>query len=84
MHALIRQSVRPYVCSSCRSGLRLSSARALTSQASASRPDIYDVVCVGGGPAGLSLLAALREYSPFFLPFLFELDWILQLIEVDG
>ena len=25
-------------------------------------PDIYDVVCVGGGPAGLSLLAGLREY----------------------
>ncbi|KAG7150313.1 hypothetical protein HYQ46_000753 [Verticillium longisporum] len=29
--------------------------------AAASNPDIYDVVCVGGGPAGLSLLAALRS-----------------------
>lgn len=24
------------------------------------KPDIYDVVCVGGGPAGLSLVNALR------------------------
>ena len=24
-------------------------------------PEIYDVVCVGGGPAGLSLLSALRK-----------------------
>lgn len=29
------------------------------------KPDIYDVVCVGGGPAGLSLLTALRMSSPF-------------------
>ncbi|OCL10428.1 ubiquinone biosynthesis monooxygenase COQ6 [Glonium stellatum] len=28
--------------------------------ASTSAPEIYDVVCVGGGPAGLSLLAGLR------------------------
>ncbi|KAF2634910.1 ubiquinone biosynthesis hydrox [Massarina eburnea CBS 473.64] len=27
---------------------------------SAETPDIYDVVCVGGGPAGLSLLAGLK------------------------
>jgi hypothetical protein len=27
---------------------------------SADAPEIYDVVCVGGGPAGLSLLAALK------------------------
>lgn len=26
-------------------------------------PEIYDVVCVGGGPAGLSLLSALRMYK---------------------
>ena len=25
------------------------------------QPDLYDVVCVGGGPAGLSLLSALRS-----------------------
>lgn len=27
---------------------------------SASAPEVYDVVCVGGGPAGLSLLAGLK------------------------
>jgi ubiquinone biosynthesis monooxygenase Coq6 len=27
---------------------------------SADAPDVYDVVCVGGGPAGLSLLAGLK------------------------
>lgn len=28
----------------------------------ASTPEIYDVVCIGGGPAGLSLLSALRSH----------------------
>ena len=27
------------------------------------RPEIYDVVCVGGGPAGLTLLTAIRKAS---------------------
>ncbi|KAF2085648.1 ubiquinone biosynthesis monooxygenase COQ6 [Saccharata proteae CBS 121410] len=31
------------------------------STSAASKPDIYDVVCVGGGPAGLSLLNGLRS-----------------------
>ncbi|SPQ18584.1 822565e6-923b-4967-acae-e98ff35701f2 [Thermothielavioides terrestris] len=31
-----------------------------TYASAAAQPDIYDVVCVGGGPAGLSLLTALR------------------------
>ncbi len=35
--------------------------RHLYATAAAKRPEIFDVVCVGGGPAGLSLLAALRE-----------------------
>ncbi|KAL8830503.1 MAG: hypothetical protein Q9170_005706 [Blastenia crenularia] len=35
-------------------------ARAYASSAR-QRPDIYDVVCVGGGPAGLTLLTALRS-----------------------
>lgn len=28
--------------------------------ASADAPEVYDVVCVGGGPAGLSLLSGLK------------------------
>ena len=28
--------------------------------ATVASPDVYDVVCIGGGPAGLSLLTALR------------------------
>ncbi|KAF2649316.1 ubiquinone biosynthesis hydrox [Lophiostoma macrostomum CBS 122681] len=34
--------------------------RCYTSPAATATPEIYDVVCVGGGPAGLSLLAGLR------------------------
>jgi ubiquinone biosynthesis monooxygenase Coq6 len=34
--------------------------RRCASSATASTPEIYDVVCVGGGPAGLSLLTGLR------------------------
>ncbi|TLD24602.1 ubiquinone biosynthesis hydrox [Venturia nashicola] len=33
---------------------------ASSSRRLAGQPDLYDVVCVGGGPAGLSLLAGLR------------------------
>ncbi|KAF7560845.1 hypothetical protein G7046_g3298 [Stylonectria norvegica] len=44
-----------YVCRSC---VRQSQAQ-LRRLYSTSR-DIYDVICVGGGPAGLSLLTALR------------------------
>lgn len=32
---------------------------ASSSRRLAGQPDLYDVVCVGGGPAGLSLLAGL-------------------------
>lgn len=32
-------------------------------------PEIYDVVCVGGGPAGLSLLAGLRGCFSCFSSF---------------
>jgi ubiquinone biosynthesis monooxygenase Coq6 len=40
-------------------GVRVRLQRRFASSSSAS-PEIYDVVCVGGGPAGLSLLAGLR------------------------
>ena len=34
--------------------------RCYTSPTATATPEIYDVVCVGGGPAGLSLLTGLR------------------------
>ena len=34
----------------------------LRKYATAASADIYDVAVVGGGPAGLSLLTALRKY----------------------
>lgn len=56
----VRQSrlLDGYVCSTCTRHLRR--PRRSYATAAALKPDIYDVVCVGGGPAGLSLLAALR------------------------
>lgn len=59
MRLLTQATLRAYVCPSCRSGIG-SARRRLATQAGRT-PDIYDVVCVGGGPAGLGLLAALRE-----------------------
>lgn len=50
--------MRPaFVCRRCSAQIRRQSRRTYSTTAS---PDIYDVVCVGGGPAGLSLLTALR------------------------
>ncbi|KAL2820234.1 hypothetical protein BDW59DRAFT_117948 [Aspergillus cavernicola] len=49
--------LRPYVCPSCRTA-RFSKRRFGSKPAPVT--DIYDVICVGGGPAGLALLAALR------------------------
>lgn len=52
-----------FVCRRCTSQLRPRLPRSY-STASFAEPDIYDVVCVGGGPAGLSLLTALRTPTP--------------------
>ncbi|KAI9728832.1 MAG: putative ubiquinone biosynthesis monooxygenase [Cirrosporium novae-zelandiae] len=58
------QKFRPILRSSylCRSCARLVVGRNQPRFAStaAKAPEIYDVVCVGGGPAGLSLMTALR------------------------
>ncbi|KAK4034789.1 hypothetical protein C8A01DRAFT_18464 [Parachaetomium inaequale] len=56
MDAAIRRR-GAYVCRSCTRSLQRQLRRTYSS---AAQPDIYDVVCVGGGPAGLSLLTALR------------------------
>lgn len=53
--SLMTPGARPFVCSSCARSLRTRRRRYATAQA----PEIYDVVCVGGGPAGLGLLTAL-------------------------
>ncbi|KAH8602549.1 putative ubiquinone biosynthesis monooxygenase coq6 [Bisporella sp. PMI_857] len=54
------QGIGSYVCRNCtrQLGRRRRQYATITST-----PEIYDVVCVGGGPAGLSLLAALRSSS---------------------
>ncbi|KAL2134132.1 hypothetical protein VTI74DRAFT_955 [Chaetomium olivicolor] len=57
MDAVLR-SRGAYVCRSCTQSFQRQLRRAYAS--AAAQPDIYDVVCVGGGPAGLSLLTALR------------------------
>ncbi|EHA57321.1 hypothetical protein MGG_11732 [Pyricularia oryzae 70-15] len=58
---LSRPSTTRYICRRCNDVVKRSrtAARSYASSAGA-KPDIYDVVCVGGGPAGLSLLTALR------------------------
>ncbi|RDW94205.1 putative ubiquinone biosynthesis monooxgenase (Coq6) [Aspergillus mulundensis] len=58
MRPISTSALRPYVCPSCRYA-RVSNRRRFGSKP-APVTDIYDVVCVGGGPAGLALLAALR------------------------
>jgi ubiquinone biosynthesis monooxygenase Coq6 len=46
-----------YICRGCTRQLSRQKRRYATAQP---HHEVYDVVCVGGGPAGLSLLAALR------------------------
>ncbi|KAI8303972.1 Ubiquinone biosynthesis monooxygenase COQ6 [Colletotrichum sp. SAR11_240] len=62
--AASRALLRPrFVCKTCTRRFQSQGRRSYASasaSSSASEPDIYDVVCVGGGPAGLSLLTALR------------------------
>lgn len=54
-----------YVCQSC---TRFLWTRRHYATAVPETPEIFDVVCVGGGPAGLSLLTALRMISDGLQP----------------
>ncbi|KAH6606464.1 ubiquinone biosynthesis monooxygenase coq6 [Trichoderma cornu-damae] len=49
-----------FICRSCSRQVRSSSSYRRSYATTSSSQDIYDVVCIGGGPAGLSLLTALR------------------------
>ncbi|KAK0733967.1 hypothetical protein B0T26DRAFT_686605 [Lasiosphaeria miniovina] len=66
MDVVVKRRAAAFVCRSCtrRSQKQLQLQPRLRLRRSYSSappgPDIYDVVCVGGGPAGLSLLTALR------------------------
>ncbi|KAL6245070.1 putative ubiquinone biosynthesis monooxygenase [Rhinocladiella similis] len=50
-----------FICVQCRKSLTSLKRRRLQSTTASSTPEIYDVVTVGGGPAGLALLAALKS-----------------------
>lgn len=50
-----------FVCQNCTRQLRRDRRSYATTSSTPTTPEIYDVVCVGGGPAGLSLLTALRS-----------------------
>ena len=60
MRPISRAVLRPYVCPTCRHG---STAGRRRFGSKSDSPELFDVVCVGGGPAGLGLLAALRMYN---------------------
>lgn len=73
MRILNQSLLRSYICPSCRSNITKGARRAFSGTAIArTTPDIYDVVCVGGGPAGLALVAALRMSLLSLNSFLIE------------
>ena len=43
--------------------LRRTVYTAATADLALSQPEIYDIVCIGGGPVGLSLISALRSHA---------------------
>lgn len=60
MKTSIGSAARPnYICTRCIRSLK--SRKNGFATITNAKPDVYDVVCVGGGPAGLSLLTALRS-----------------------
>ncbi|EXJ88499.1 hypothetical protein A1O1_05429 [Capronia coronata CBS 617.96] len=59
--SLPRTTSRLLICAQCRKALLNPSKRRRFATGISSTPEIYDVVTVGGGPAGLALLAALKS-----------------------
>ncbi|RDW78090.1 ubiquinone biosynthesis monooxygenase COQ6 [Coleophoma crateriformis] len=59
--ALRARQLNNYICNSCTQQIRRQRRSYVSTSSTLKSPEIYDVVCVGGGPAGLSLLAALRS-----------------------
>ncbi|KAH0842214.1 ubiquinone biosynthesis monooxygenase COQ6 [Fonsecaea monophora] len=53
-----------FVCIQCRKSLTSSRRRRFASTKASSAPEIFDIVTVGGGPAGLALQAALSSLFP--------------------
>ncbi|EXJ74437.1 ubiquinone biosynthesis monooxygenase Coq6 [Cladophialophora psammophila CBS 110553] len=50
-----------FMCIQCRKTLSLTRQRRFASTNASSPPEVFDIVTVGGGPAGLALLAALKS-----------------------
>jgi len=58
------------ICLFCARFIRIRARRYAT--VASSRPEIFDVVCVGGGPAGLGLLTALRKSHSAYFTLLYQ------------
>ena len=72
--------LKPYICPSCTRSLERRARRYATVM---SQSDLYDVVCVGGGPAGLSILTALRTCPSSFQLRRYITDYQFRIFSQD-